>query len=219
MNKALNFLKNNQRLLSFIFLLLWLFSTWYLFFYLEIVKGLALQIAASISYLGFGFALFQFWFNHIISKERMVFELRYSTYKEIIKIIDTISETVNEELSAGQIIQAYDMLCKLTNQINKLASTLNECDQHLFINISKEKEAIRIMEIFDKIIRRTDKFRIAVESTMNKSTIEALNFIETIEAMNWHNDMRLYLNELHTEKYPFYAKFREYFPPISIRPN
>ena len=210
--KHLQYIKNNtQFIFLFAFLILVIITAWYLFLHLMIVQGIALQITVIISYLGFGFALFQFWFNHITTEKRRTYDMRYNGYKEVICQIDSVAETLNEELSSNRIVEVYGLLAKLTNQINKLASTLNEFNHYLFPKINETKESKIIEDIMEKIIRRTDSYRIAIEKQIKLGNPDGNNFLETVEAMNWHNEILKHLKELHQNKYKLYRCLREYF--------
>ncbi len=202
--------KNKQYIFLYAFLFLLVISSWYLFFFLNLIEGIALQITAIISYLGFGFALFQFWFNHITTEKRRIYDMRYSGYKEVISLIDAITETLNEEMSNSRIVEVYSILGKLTNQINKLASTLNEFNQYLFPKINETNESKLIQDLMEKIIRRTDKYRHELEREIKLGNPDGNNFLETIHSMNWHNDIIKYLKELHENKYSFYRRLREH---------
>lgn len=209
--KVILYLKRNyQYLLVFTFLCLVIFTTWYLFFHLKVVEEVPLQITGILSTLGFGFALFQFGFKHITAERRRTFDLRYAAYKEVIMLVETITETINEELTATKILEVNDLLAKLTNQINRLSSTLNEYNYYLFLKITSTQESKKLEETTKKIIIRTDKYRAAVEKAISIGNVEKNNFLETLEAMNWHNDVLKYLQELHQNKDKFYAKLREY---------
>lgn len=194
----------------FTFLFTVIFLAWFLFICRKVVDDIALQITGILSVLGLGFALFQFWFNHITTEKRRTFDLRYNAYKDVIQLVDTIAETLNEELTATKIIEVNGLLTKLTNQINKLGSTMIEYNYYLFPKIADTAESKRLAEITEKIIRRTDKYRGAVEKAIVMGNVENNNFLVTIEAVNWHNDILKYFKELYEIKYKFYSKLREY---------
>jgi len=103
-------------------------------------------------------------------------------------------------------ISVHSLVSKLMNQINNLSSTINMNNDYLFSELHLRNEAKIIEDIMEKILRRTDEFRLSIESA-NKNTKE---FMKSIERMNWHNEIRIYLKELHNRKYEFYKMLREY---------
>lgn len=196
--------------LVFLFLGFVIFITWYLFFYLNVFNDTEKRITGILSTLGFGFALFQFWFNHITTIKSRSFDLRYNAYKEIISAIDSISETLNEQMTSKPILDVHKLVSDLMNQINRLASAMSEHNVYLFPDIVKTPESKKMDEITQKILQRTDVFRMGIEEASKQFDNSGKDFLRAVETMNWHNEMRVYIGELHNYKYPFYKKLREY---------
>jgi len=195
----------------FLFLIVLILMTWYVFFYLEIISSNEKRIAGIFSILGLGFGLFQFGFNEVKSNKRKKFYLKYETYKEIIRLIDSVSETLNIQMTSNEMLEVHGLACKLLNQINQIASTINLNNDFLFPDICKTPESKKIQDILEKILLRTDRYRIGIEKAVKHEKYNMKEFVEGIEEMNWHNEMKDYLKELHENKYAFYKKLRTYF--------
>lgn len=95
------------------------------------------------------------------------------------------------------------------NLINEFVDFSRFQKDFLFPNIT-EKEATKIVkENLEKILVRTDEFRKQIddlnktESGINKLGIE-------IHQMNWHNDIREYLQELHAKKDGYFNELKNF---------
>lgn len=198
-------------LLPIIFLIGIVLLTWILFFSLELVSDNEKRITCVFAILALGFGVFQFWVNELNIERRKKFDLRYETYKEIVLLIESISETINIKMISKETIEAHGVLSKLINQINNLSSTMNRNNDFLFPDICKTPESKKNQKILENIILRTDKFRIGIENAAKHDKYNMKEFAESIEEMNWHNEIREYLKELHDNKYDLYKKLRTYF--------
>lgn len=124
--------KNWQYSPAFVFLILVILITWYLFFSRLVVDDEDKRIAGILSILGLGFVLFQFWFNHITTGKRKIYDMRYVAYKEIIHQFNEIIDTLNAQLTVSEYIKISDLLVKLMNQLTRLVSTINVENNYLF---------------------------------------------------------------------------------------
>jgi hypothetical protein len=194
----------------FIFLIGVILLNWYLFFYLELISSNEKRLTGVFSLLGLGFGLFQFWFNEIKAERRKKFDLRFNAYQEIVILIESIVETINNQMTSNEILEVHGLVSKLMNQVNRIILIMNINNDYLFPGIHNAPESKKNHEIFKKILLRTDQYRIGIEKAAKGSNKIAKDFIESVEAMNWHNDMREFLDELHGNKYDFYKKLRTY---------
>lgn len=195
---------------AFIMLTFVIILTWYLFFYLEIFPSNDKRIAAVFSLLGLGFGLFQFWFNEIKSAKRKKFDLRYSAYQEIVMLNESIAETINTQMTSNEMLDVHGLVSKLMNQVNRIAYTMNINNDYLFPGFHKTNESKSNQKILEKILFRTDQYRLRVEKATQNDNKISKDFIESIEGVNWHNDMRELLTEFDKNKYNLYEKLRSY---------
>lgn len=196
--------------LAYSFLVGIVILTWYIFFCMDLISDSDKRLAGIISLLGLGFGLFQFWINELNIERRKLFDLRFETYKEIILQIDSISENLNISMSSKKLGDIHGLVSLLMNKINRVSSLINMNKDFLFPGLHLKQEGKVIEEILVNILKRTDEYRIKIEKTGNEKNQVAKEFIEIIEDMNWHNDIREYLKELHNKKYDFYKIIRTY---------
>jgi len=196
--------------LPIIFLLVIVLLTWILFFKLELITDNEKRITCVFSLLALGFGVFQFWVNEINILRRRKFDLRYDAYKEIVFLIESISETLNAKMISKETTDVHGLLSKLMNQINNLSSIMNRNDNFLFPEILLTPESIKNQEVLQNIMSRTDELRINIEKAAKLDEYNMKEFAETIAKMNWHNEIRMYLIELNDNKYSLYSKLRTY---------
>ena len=200
-----------EYIVAFVFLLVVLLLTSYLFLYDDFVSESEEKITGIISFLAIGFGVFQFWINELNTDRRKLYDLRYNTYKEFIIHIDGISEILNVEMMGDEIGSIHNLVSRLMNKANRIKSDINLNGDFLFPYLYLKPETESILSIINRILIRTDEFRMNLESTNNKSKEIARSFLHSTERMQWNNEIREYLSELHTSKYDFYRALRTYF--------
>jgi hypothetical protein len=167
-------------------------------------------MAGVFALLVLGFGIFQFWLNELNTNRRKLYELRYDTYKEFIFLLDQVSETLNMEMTTNEISNVYELVSRLMNNVNKINSTINMNRDFLFPDIQLKLETKAVEDILEKLLLRTDKFRLGLENANKEGKEVARDFLQSIERMNWHNEIREHLKELHNKKYDFYRVLRNY---------
>ncbi len=197
-------------ILAILFLLSTILIIWYLFFCLNLVESKDKMLAGVIGSLGISFGVFQFWINIVISKQRKLFDLRYSEYKDYINNIDSISAILNNEMTYTNPIDVHGLVSTLMTQINRFRSSITINKDYLFSGIDKTPEAQKVKVILDKILTRSDKFRVGIENAQVEEKVVAKDFLESIEKMNWHNEIRKHLGELNDAKNEFYKVLRKH---------
>lgn len=201
----------NSKLTPFVFLIAVIGLTWYLFFYIGIVTDNEERLTLLVAILAVTFGTIQFWISEINNKKRREFDLRYESYKDFVLIIDSISETINQEM-VNQTQNPHAIVSKLMNLINQFGSATKMNSDYLFSGMAKNKETVKVSDILEKILFRTDKFRKEIDDAVNKNPDPtSILLVTTIGQMNWHNDTREYLKELNSCKHSFYKIVRDYF--------
>jgi len=176
------------------------FVGWYIFFSMDIFVVNDKRIIGIISYYGLTFGVFQFFINQINNKSKRYFELRLSAYKEIIKIIESITQAVNEKLGTFDKFDFHDYGIKLMNLISEYTVFGMTNLDYLFPGTSKLKESQDITELLYSILRTTDKIRKQIDDSKDDESIR----------IEWHNDIRLKLKVLHEKKYIYYKQLRKF---------
>lgn len=195
--------------LVFLFLGLVILITWYVFYHCNFFPNIQLRIAGIISFLGLGFGLFQFWFNHITTEKRRTFDLRYTVYKELMALINSLTECLHEEIYGRKTSNASELVKNLSKLINKIDSAINENNNSLFPKIKQSEEARKLEALIFQISYSTFKYEALVvnNEVMNNKYNE---HEEMIAESNWFNDVREPYDELEVHKSKFYEKLREY---------
>lgn len=193
-----------------IFLILISILTWVIFFSFNIVSDNDKRITGIISILGLSFGIFQFWINELNIDRRKKFDLRYNTYKEIENLIELLTETINKRMIDSEKENIHSFLSSIMNQINRILSILNINDRYLFPEIFKQSEAIELKALLEKILNSTNSYRINVEKELREKSPDMREYYKYIESVNWHNDLRELLIDLHSSKLKFYKTLRGY---------
>jgi len=194
----------------FSFLIVVILLTWYLFFCRNIATNNDERIVGVLAFLALGFGIFQYWLSELNTDRRKLFELRYDTYKEFILLIDQVSDTLNMEMTGNEINNVYELVSRLMNNINKINSSINMNRDFLFPDIHLKSESKEIKDILEKILLQTDQFRQGLENANKEGKEVAREFLQSIEKMNWHNEILEHLKKLHNKKYDFYRILRTY---------
>src|SRR5210317_2091466 len=109
-----------EKILAFIFLLLVLLLTWYLFLIDDLVTESEERITGVFASLAIGFGIFQFWLNELNIDRRKLYDLRYESYKDFVYQIERISESLHIEMIGDEIGSIHNLLSRLLNHLNNI---------------------------------------------------------------------------------------------------
>lgn len=177
---------------------------WYIFFCLNIFTDNDKRIIGLISYYGLIFGIFQFTINQINIRAKRNFELRISAYKEIIKLIETITQVLNEKLGTTDKFNFHGYVTRLLNLINEYTLFCKTNHEYLFPGVSKTNESQEVRKVLYDILETTDKFRKAIDEGKNDEIYESFKRID------WHNAIRQKLKDLHEKKYSYFKILRKF---------
>ena len=196
--------------LAFIFLLLVLLLTWYLFLIDDFVSESEERITGVFASLALGFGIFQFWLNELNTDSRRLYDLRYESYKEFVLQIERVSESMHIEMTGDEISSIHNLLSRLMNHLNRINSSIVISSDDLFPELHLKPETKSIVSIVGSILTKTNDFRLKVEKANREGKDLARDFLHSHDRMHWHNEIRELLDELHTNKYDFYHLLRNY---------
>ncbi|MEA3479298.1 MAG: hypothetical protein U9R60_14010 [Bacteroidota bacterium] len=199
-----------ERVAAYVFVLVVLLLTCYLFLYDDFTSKSEAKITGIITFLALGFGVFQFWIDEMNADERKLYDLRYESYKDFVFRIDLISETLNYEMAGNDISSIHTLVSRMMNDVNRIRSAIAMNSDFLFPDLYLKPEAETIESIVGKILVRTDTFRRRVERAIKNENRQSRNFELSVEQMKWHNEIREYLNDLHQSKYDFYRILKTY---------
>ncbi len=199
-----------EKVLAFLFLLVVLLLTWYLFLIDDFVSGSEERITGVFASLALGFGIFQFWLNELNTDRRKLYDLRYESYKEFVLQIERISESMHIEMTGDEIGSIHNLLSRLMNHLDRVNSTIAITSDFLFPDLHLKPETKEIVIIVGNILTRTNEFRLKVEKANREGIDIARDFLHSHDRMQWHNEIRELLNELHISKYDFYYLLRNY---------
>lgn len=183
---------------------------------LFIIVGLTLilfrkeQITYILSVLGLTFALFQFTFNHIASKKRRNYDVRYTEYKEIVKQVEGVAETISSAITSTNMNEVHSLLSKTRNQLLNLQSSINVNSNYLFLKLHETAESKTIMQSVFKLMESTDSYIVLIEKFLNNTGVD-LAFLRATEPAKMQIELLNNLKEFHQNKYKFYHRLRQYF--------
>ena len=107
-----------EKILVFLFLLLVLLLTWYLFLIDDLVRTSEERITGVFASLALGFGIFQFWMHELNADRRKLYDQRYESYKDFVLQIEQISESLHIELTGDEIGSIHNLLSRLINHLN-----------------------------------------------------------------------------------------------------
>lgn len=197
-------LKNWRYVILIIILIGFIALGWYLFFCLDIFTASDKRIIGLISYYGLLLGMFQFTINQVNIRAKRDFELRIAAYKEIVKLIETITQALNEKLGTSDKFSFHGYVTKLLNLINEYTLFCKTNHDYLFPGVSKTSESQEVRKILYDILETTDKFRKAIDDAKDDEIYEGFKRVE------WHNTIRHKLKDLHEKKYSYFVILRKF---------
>jgi hypothetical protein len=199
-----------EKILAFLFLLVVLILTWYLFLIDDFVSTSEERITGVFASLALGFGIFQFWINELNADRRKQYDLRYESYKEFVFQVEQISESLHIEMIGDEIGSIHNLLSRLINHLNRINTTIEISSDSLFPDLHLKPETKSMLSIVGSILTKTNEFRLKIEKANRQGKEFARDFLHSQDRMRWHNEIGELLNELHTSKYGFYRILREH---------
>ena len=199
-----------ERVAAYVFVLVVVLLTCYLFLYDDFTSTSEGKITGLIAFLALGFGVFQFWIDEMNTEERKLYDLRYESYKDFVLRIDLISETLNYEMTGSDISSVHALVSRLMNDVHRIKSAIAMNSDFLFPDLHLQPETESITGIVGNILFRTDIFRRRVERVIKEEHMRSRSFELSVEQMKWHNEIREYLEDLHQSKFDFYTVLRTY---------
>lgn len=201
--------KNWDYIILYLFLILSTLLLWYLFFELEILKDTDKILAAIIPSLALIVGIFQIILNQINQKRTKLFELRYQEFKNQVSLIRKITDLINNSMTEYSTVDIHGLVGQLLNLINEFVNFNRFQKEFLFKNITEKEATNRVREILEKILVRTDTFRKQIDD-VNKKESEIIELAIQVHQMNWHNDIREHLKELHEKKDGYFNELKSF---------
>jgi hypothetical protein len=199
-----------EKALAFVFLLIVLLLTWYLFLIDDFVTDSEERITGVFASLALGIGIFQFWLNELNAERRKLYDLRYESYKEFVLQIEHISESLDIEMTGDEIGSIHHLVSRLINHLNRINSNIAMNSDYLFPDLHLNPETKSIVRIVGSILTKTNEFRLKFEKAAREGKDTARDFLHSHDRMLWHNELRELLDELHTRKYDFYRILRNF---------
>ncbi len=192
-----------EKVLAFLFLLLVLILTWYLFLIDDFVTESEERITGVFASLALGFGIFQFWIQELNDEKRKLYDMRYEAYKDFVLQIERISESLHIELIGDEIGSIHNLLSRLINHLNRINATITIGSDSLFPDLHLAPETKSMLNIVGNIMTKTNQFRLQIEKANREGKEIARDFLHSQDRMRWHNEIGELLNELHTSKQAF----------------
>ncbi|RKZ81988.1 MAG: hypothetical protein DRQ39_11220, partial [Gammaproteobacteria bacterium] len=152
-----------EKVLAFLFLLVVLLLTWYLFLIDDFVIESEERITGVFASLAMGFGIFQFWLNELNTDRRKLYDMRYESYKEFVLQIERISESMHIEMTGDEVGSIHNLLSRLMNHLDRINSTIAMSSDFLFPGLHLNPETKSMVSIVGNILTRTNEFRLKVE--------------------------------------------------------
>jgi hypothetical protein len=192
-----------EKTLAFLFLLVVLILTWYLFLIDDLVTESEARITGVFASLALGFGIFQFWIQEINEDRRKLYDMRYEAYKDFVLQIERISESLHIELTGDEIGSIHNLLSRLINHLNRINATITISSDSLFPGLDLAPETKSMLHIVGNILTKTNQFRLNIEKANRGGKETARDFLQSQDRMRWHNEIGELINELHTSKHAF----------------
>jgi hypothetical protein len=199
-----------EKALAFLFLVLVLILTWYLFLIDDFVTESAERITGVFASLALGFGIFQFWLNEINNERQKLYDMRYEAYKDLVLQIERISESLHIELTGDEIGSIHNLLNRLINHLNRINTTIAISSDSQFPDLHLKQETKSVLNTVGNILAKTNEFRLKIEKANRQGREVARDFLDSQDRMQWHNEIGELLNELHTSKHDFCRILRDH---------
>ena len=200
----LNFLKKNvlkEINLAWICLFAGLFLIYFIFIQQNLVCDLGQKITFIIASFGALFSVIQFWVNSIRHRDDYIRNMRYEEYKRVREITNRFFNTLSENM--GEEHNIHLLSRQLMDIKNEFVVIMQITNKSIFKNILQNERIIEFGKKSDLILERTDKLRYDIDKLREKKGTrgDVLNFAVEVEIMNWHNEVREIIKDLHELKY------------------
>jgi len=154
----------------------------------------------SLSVLGSGFVIFQFWIREINIKRRREYDLRIHAYKELNDSIQIIFQIYNTYAPQKEDMDVKSLDSSMRNQINIIFQMLGRNIIFLFKNIEGRDEYNEINKILMTIINETNAFKNRVEKRIsNKDESNG----RILDREVWNQEMKKNLKQLYNSQNRF----------------
>lgn len=199
-----------EKALAFLFLIIVLVLTWYLFLIDDLVTESEERITGVFASLALGFGIFQFWIQELNDEKRKRYDMQYEAYKDLVLQIERISESVQIELIGDEIGSIHNLLSRLINHLNRINAIITISSDSLFPGLQHAPETKSILNIVGNIMTKTNQFRLKIEKTNRQGKEIARDFLQSQDRMVWHNEIGELINELHTSKHVLYRLLKDH---------
>jgi hypothetical protein len=193
-----------EKALAFLFLMLVLILTWYLFLVDDFVTESEARITGVFASLALGFGIFQFWLHELYNAQRKLYDMRYEAYKDLVFQIERISESLQIEMIGDEIGSIHNLLSRLINHLNRINTTIAISSDSLFPDLHLKPETKSVLSIVGNILTKTNEFRLKIEKANRQGKEIARDVLQSQDRMHWHNEIGELLDNLHTRKHDFY---------------
>jgi len=198
-----------EKTLAFLFLLIVLILTWYLFLIDDFVTESEERITGVFASFALGFGIFQYWIQELNDEQRKLYDMRYEAYKDFVLQIERISESLHIELIGDEIGSIHNLLSRLINHLNQINATITISSDSLFPDLHQAPETKSVLHIVGNILTKTNEFRMKIEKANRGGKEMARDILHSQDRMRWHNEIGELLNELHTSKHEFFSLLKD----------
>lgn len=193
-----------------------------IFFVCYVKLGLAehgdKSIAILLSAIGLIFAIFQVFLNLSVQGARNKAQLRHTEYKELIKLLNSISENLTEYLTKKITVKDLQILAtSLLNKQNEFMSFVINNDNYLFKGIQKNHKINECNELLRNMNIITDKFKVdlgKLEKNKKKSLTNDFDWsevtIDSITRMEWDYNINDNLKKFNDKKHEVLSELQRY---------
>jgi hypothetical protein len=172
--------KNKMLVYPITFLVVLLPITFFLLTkYLDYDGKFEQALTITVSVLGLIFAIFQVWLNIAIQGIRNKASLRHTEYKELVRLMNSISEVVNDAMVMN-VNNIEAVVNVLMNKQEVFASFINNNDNYLFNDIRYNTYLNEANRELLKMISVTDKFRAETQNVKMND-----NLMNIIHQVSW----------------------------------
>lgn len=133
------------------------------------------KITFSLSVLGTGFAIFQFWVGEINTDKRRLYDLRFLSYREITDEINKIIELFNSDLPSNKCIDCENFHSSVLSISNRILVHIDLLNALVFKDIKIKNECTNLHNSLTQIVNNTEKFRENMLQNSNSTDKNKLN--------------------------------------------
>lgn len=191
----------NKTAFIWIFFILSLVLTWYLFIYTDWIKEVDQKLTFILGSIAVAFSIFQFLISDQKERQRYINQIRIEEYRSIRNVIQNFIDSINSGLTMIDSLVVTEN--RLLNLRNELSILINSNMIRVFPDLKENDSSKKLEELTAKVLMTTSKVRVKYQKIENNELPGAKNMEKvSLEILNmeWGHAIKDDLFEIMKER-------------------